>query len=503
MIVAETATVSRKSPDHAEPSSLETYVRLVWRYWWAFLIGLLLGAACGLILAFVQPKVYKAESTGFIITPSTDGVGSAMVGDSYAKSRAKSYADLGEKKVVAEDVIAQLGLDDSPEELVGRISITVPTDTVNIRVTASASTARGASDLANAWISAMATQVSDLETCGVSGCPEGAMEGEAAALLVPLESASIPTTPSSPNRRLYVAAGLVAGLAVALASAIVRNQYDKRIRSIGDLAMVTDVPIIGTLPLQPELEKDSARRASMLADSPHKGRLNHQWNEALRGLRTNIEFLDVDNPPTAIVITSALPGDGKSTVASNLAVILMHAGKRVVLIDGDLRKPVIAKTFGLLPEPGLTDLLAGRVDLSSVLQQPSWANDLYVLTSGSIPPNPSELLASDAFSELVAALVAEDILVVVDAPPLLPVTDASVLTARTDGALVVVSAGRTRTDSLASALQNIERVRGRALGIVLNRQPTKGVDKYAYGYYDDRYYSRDSSVEQGSLKRAS
>ena len=209
--------------------------------------------------------------------------------------------------------------------------------------------------------------------------------------------------------------------------------------------------------------------------------------ESFLKLRTNLQFMDIDNPPRVIVVTSPLPGDGKSTVAMNLAAALSMSDRRVVLIDGDLRRPVLADSFGLIEGLGLTDVLIGSVQFEEVAQQVGGLPNLLVLAAGRVPPNPSEMLGSKAMRRLLERL-AEDYTVIVDAPPLLPVTDAAVLTASADGALVVVSAGQTLDTQLRDALTNLQAVQGHTLGVVLNRVSPRSTSA---GYYSGSYGPRE------------
>lgn len=481
--------------------SADYYLKLIRRYWLILLIGLALGTATGLGAGILQPKVYTANSSGFLntstetATNSSNSVALASAADTYAKSRAQSYADLGQSRVVAEAVIQELGLETAAESLVGRVQVSVPSDTVTIQVSAKADNPQLASDIANAWITAMASEIRKLETGG-SDLASPTVQ------LTPMESAVIPSSPSSPNLPLFASLGGLTGLMLAFVLALLKGQYDKRIRSTADVEALTSYPIVGKLPMEKSLTENESRLspdAKATQDVRVRGSVQ-LLNESLRELRTNLEFLDVDNPPRSIVVTSALPGDGKSTVAANLATMVAQSGKQVVLIDGDLRKPTVANSFNIPGEIGLTDVLAGRVELEDAVHRWSQELDMFILPSGSIPPNPAELLASKTMQDLVNSLTEEGVVVVIDAPPVLPVTDASILAAHFDGALVVASANVTRTDSLEQALNKVDSVQGRVLGLVLNRVPTKGFDRHAYGYYGNSYYYQSDTEEKSGKK---
>lgn len=208
--------------------------------------------------------------------------------------------------------------------------------------------------------------------------------------------------------------------------------------------------------------------------------------------------MNVDHPPRIIVVSSPMPEDGKTTATANLAVAISESGKRVVLVDGDLRKPAVVDTFGLLPEVGLTDVLIGRAELADVLQPWGDTGNLLVLGAGAVPPNPSELLGSDLLHSILEEL-AKEAIVIVDAPPLIAVTDATVLSNRTDGVLVVVSAGQTTAEGLEAATRNVQRANGGVLGVILNRVPLRGPDSpnygYGYGHYGDGYGHDASDAE--------
>lgn len=203
-------------------------------------------------------------------------------------------------------------------------------------------------------------------------------------------------------------------------------------------------------------------------------------------------------------MTSPAPDDGKSMAAANLALAIAEMGTRVILVDTDLRRPTVADTFGITVQAGLTDVIVGRASITDVLQQSALNKHLLVLPAGMTPPNPAELLGSEALSDLLKEL-AKHAIVILDAPPLLPVTDAAILAARYDGAILVITAGKTTLEELNKAISTLERVNGTRLGVIINRVPTKGADRGQYGYYAGQYaYAGDGDrpdTAEGNTRR--
>lgn len=216
--------------------------------------------------------------------------------------------------------------------------------------------------------------------------------------------------------------------------------------------------------------------------------------EAYRVLRTNIQYASVDKPLKTIVVTSSAPMEGKTTTITNLAVTFAQMGNRVLLIDGDLRKPRIHKVFWLTNETGLTNYLVSREDYKSFIRQSSVEN-LDIMTSGTIPPNPSELLNSDAMKQFIKTLAEDYDLVLLDAPPVGSVTDASIISTYVDGTILIVYSGKTHIDEAKKAKELLDRVNANIVGVVLNK-----LDKRAKGnYYYYKYYYDDSG-EKGKRK---
>ena len=463
-------------------------LREYWRILRAHWLGVVAIVAATVVLSgiytWTQPKVYAANASGFVSAGTTVDAASGSINDSLAKSRATSYVVIATSRATAQYVIDDLGLDVSPATLVGSITVEQPLDTVNLEVTARAGTPEDAQELADAWVRGIATQVQAMED------PDG-HQADGTLRVRPVETAALPTSPVSPNPPRNLALGAAVGLLLGFGYARIRHSGDRRLRTKEGVEELFSVNVVGQIPSAPGLDRDARQRAELTVG--HRGPTIEQASasEAFRKLRTNLMYMNVDNPPRVVVITSPLPGDGKSTVAANLAAAVATSGEDVVLVDGDLRRPTVATSFGLVEGAGLSDVLAGRIALDDALQQAAEHPNLAVLAAGSIPPNPSELLGSKSMKQLLQKLAA-GALVIVDAPPLLPVTDAAVLTARADGAFVVISAGRTLDEQLRQALDHLDAVDATTLGVVLNKVSKR--DQGAYG----GYYGYSSSSEQTS-----
>ncbi|MDB8551628.1 CpsD/CapB family tyrosine-protein kinase [Turicibacter sanguinis] len=215
--------------------------------------------------------------------------------------------------------------------------------------------------------------------------------------------------------------------------------------------------------------------------------------EAYRTLRTNIQFSNVDGDLQTICVTSSGPGEGKSTTISNLAETFAQAGNKVVLLDCDLRKPHIHKIFKLVNTKGVTTLLSGQGEIEDVTQITE--SELTVITSGPIPPNPSELLGSKRMKNLLDDLKKIYDIILIDAPPVGLVTDAALLSAIVDGIILVVASGKTDIDGAKRAKQLLENVGARILGVTMTMIPVSKKGYYGYQYYG--YYEENESKKKG------
>lgn len=464
------------SDEKAAGMGLRDYVRVA-RTYWKSITAVTLGITIAVMAwSALQPRVYAAEASAVVLAVGTDNVSTLLQGDTLAKARAKNYKSLAESRLVADNVRSSLGLTQTSEDLLKDVTVNVPLDSAEVFVKAESDDPATAQKVADAWIAELAKQVHDREAAAASAQP--ASPAIPRLSLIPLDAATVPTQPVSPGLVLATLFGFAGGLVLACAAALLRNHLDRRLRTADDVERLSSLPVIAALPLEAKLKADHHSAAGLSA-KPGSGAQSPAFAESLRELRTNLAFLDVDNPPRIIVVSSSVSGEGKSTVAANLAATMAAAGEKVVVVDGDLRHPSLAKIFDLVPGVGVTDILTGKAELDDVLQQRGDLPNLSILGAGRIPPNPSELLSSHAMRHLVNSLADRGI-VIIDAPPLLPVTDAVLLTRIAHGAIVVVRAGRTTTDQLRKALGNLRKVNAGILGTLINGLPSKEFDGYTY-----------------------
>ncbi|WP_062318495.1 polysaccharide biosynthesis tyrosine autokinase [Demequina maris] len=448
---------------------LQDYLRIVRKNW--VLIGVLtaLGAGVGLAFSLMATPTYSAASKVFVSTAGGSTVTDLAQGNSFTQQRVKTYSDLIGTSAVLQPTIDNLHLDLSVAQLRGKISASTPLNTSVIDISVSDSDPVFAASLATEAANQLIDVVEDIETTDAS-------EGSPVRLTV-VQQAEVPQYPVSPKRALNIALGVITGLATGVGIALLRATLDTRIRGERDLERITDSPVLGGIVFDPKAKQ----RPLIVHEDARSPRA-----ESFRTLRTNLQFLDTERATRSFVITSSIPSEGKSTTAANLAITLADAGARVLLVGADLRRPKMAQYMGIEASVGLTDVLIGRLELDHAIQR--WGrSELHLLPSGSIPPNPSELLGSSRMDELINQLNARFDVVLYDAPPLLPVTDAAVLAKLVGGAVVIVAAGKTHAPQLDSALQSLETVGAHVSGLVLSMLPARGPDAYGYGRYGYTY----------------
>ncbi|WP_306512349.1 polysaccharide biosynthesis tyrosine autokinase [Janibacter hoylei] len=419
-----------------------------------------LAVAAAVAVTLTTTPVYEARARIYLSAEKASS-GSSEGGVFVLTSEdLETYVSILETPAVLEPLREELGME--PGHPI-QVSAETSGTTSILNITARASDGQEAADVANEV-----------------GPQLGKVAGEFSTLLkssgqkvvsTPIQPATAPSRPVSPDPVRNLGLGLLAGLVLGLGLAFMRHALDTRVRGEEDIRPYSDAPMLAGLPLE-----RSSKSLVSVEDDPH-GR----HAEAIRRLRTNLMFVDVTTGRHSFVVTSAMPGEGKTTTAVNLALAMADSGRRTLLVDADLRNPSVARTLGMEGSVGLTTVLLGDAEVHDVIQ--TWGSaGMDVLPAGQVPPNPSELLGSAPMEALLSSLVDEYDFVLVDSPPVVPVIDAVVVERLTGGLLMIVGIDRTKKKDLVAALKQLDTVGARVSGFARNF--VQGKDgEYRYGYH--------------------
>lgn len=445
--------------------------------WWVIAVSSLGCAVLALGVSLVQTPMYESTATLYVTAPSdTNAASAAYQGSLASQQRVTSYVKLVTSDVVLTDAVRNSGLDISVDEARDSLSASASVNTVLLSVTAATADPVRSSVLANSVASSLSSYIKTLER------PDGGLTP--LAKLTVVSAATAADDPTSPNLLRYVVAAVGAGGLLGILVVLVLARLDNRIRDEADLASAVGVPVLSAVPAEKSLSEkyvlDFSRGGSPAA-------------EAFRRLRANMSFVNVDDPVRTIVVTSAIEGEGKTTVSLNLACALAEAGETVVLVDADLRRPMVARRLGLNGDVGVTDVLSGRLGIVDVLQHlPS--SGLQVVCSGRTAPNPVELLGSLKAQEFLRQLRDSFSYVVVDVPPVLPVTDAAVVSQYTDGLLFVSRSGVASLRAVSEAVGLLKTANVDVIGALLNDVSDRA------SYYGASYYGAQADTPGTSSK---
>lgn len=511
---------------------LSDYVRIFLRWWWLVLLGVIVAAASTFFFVRQQPSIYEAKATLMLSQVLEDR--QATQADLWvAQNLAQTYVELGERRAIKDAVQNSLGLSWLPD-----YSITHVPNSLLLEVTATDSdpqrVAAVANEVANQLVRQgpsnpqqedeerrqfVQRQLDDLEgnidatraklaeaeealAGAFSARQISDLQGQISALQEKLndyqlsygqllafreqrgpntvsvvDSAIAPTEPVGPNVMRTVLLAAAVGLALAAGTAFLLEYLDDTVKTPEDVQKTTGVKALAGISRIPG---DRYRDRLIAAKHPRS-----PISESYRVLRTSLQFSSLGTPLRSLVVTSPSPLEGKSTTAANLAVVMAQEGREVVLVDADLRRPVLHRIFQVGNKVGLSNLLLQEIpDLDGHLQ-PTIVENLRLLNTGPLPPNPSEILNSERMDTLIDYLKAEADVIIFDSPPSLTVTDALVLAAKTDGVLLVADSGRTRRRSAAEAAERFRGTGSRLLGVVLNRFRSRRSGYYYYHYYED------------------
>jgi len=442
---------------------LRDYMRVLRRRWRLVALCVFLSIAGAAAVVLTVTPQYTA-TTQLYVAAKNGNVTDLATGTSASQQLVQSYAQIITNPTVTGVVSNRLHDGRTAIEISHEVTASAPLNTQLLDVSVTDPSPTQAAAIANTLSNYFALYAANLQAHKKLNSP---------VQVTVVRHADVPTSPSSPRKALDLAIGLVIGLVVGVGGAVLRETLDRTVTTPDQIHELLDLPVLGAIALDP----DAANRPLVVSGNPRSTRA-----EAFRQLRTNLRFIDPDSHPRSLAITSSVPSEGKTTTAVNLAITLADAGQRVVLVEGDLRRPKAADYLGLEGAVGLTDVLVGAVPLRDALQSWGARRQLQFLASGALPPNPSELLASQGMHELLRVLEEHFDMVLIDSPPLLPVTDGALLANAASGALVVLRHGKTRREQVARAVDSLRAADATVYGVVLTFTPTRGPDAYYYGY---------------------
>lgn len=457
-------------------SEFLTVLRVRWKIIVACLLLALLAAVAYTVLT---PPVYTAQARIYLSAENTnrsEGQGVFVL----TSDDLDTYVSILDTPAVLDPLRTELGLDPgTPID----VEATVPGNTSILNITARSSDPEHAAAVANEVGPQLGKVAGKFSTLLASSGQK--------VISTPIQPATTPSSPTSPDPVRNLGLALLAGLVLGVGIALLRHALDTKVRSEADIKALSDAPMLAGLPL------DGTRRGQGLLSVEEDPHGHHA--EAIRRLRTNLMFVDVTTGKHSFVVTSAVPGEGKTTTAANLGLAMADSGTRTLLIDADLRNPSVARTMGIEGGVGLTTILLGDAQPADVIQQ--WGtSDLYVLPAGQVPPNPSELLGSEPMQSLLATLSRDYDFVLIDSPPVVPVIDAVIIERLTGGLLMVVGVDRTKKKDLASAMKQLNTVGAHVSGFARNFVAGGHDGQYRYGYHR---YEESTDTRRARRKKAS
>jgi polysaccharide biosynthesis transport protein len=497
----------------AAEMTLRDYAGVVRRRKWVVILTVLLVVLVAMALTVLQTPIYESSSAVLVQPRGQDGLYTSQ--DTYwDRDRAiQTEIQVIEGEAVQQRVQGNLALDDLPSSVSASQVGTTDVISLSVRDANAANAQTLANAYAEAYIeirreqsvgellsavnevqSAINGLEAELETMADDDGRRPSLVAQLASFNTTLDqlrvdaalrtggasviqTAFLPESPIEPTPVRTAMLAAIVGLLIGLGAAFLIDHLDDKIRREEDLEAVAGLPVLSVVPVDPPPDN-----LPIALSEP-----THDAVESYRGLRTNLLFLGLDRAIRVIQVTSSLAAEGKTTTASNLAVVLAQAGHRVALVDADLRRPRLHEVFGIPQSPGFTDLLFG-MDAKDLVHHidVSGGNRLSVYPSGTVPSNPSEILSGRRISRLLVEMGGHYDYVVVDSAPILPVSDSVALAAAADGVLVVSHAGRVTQGNVEETLERLARVSAPVLGMVLNQASKVSREYYAYGGYAAR-----------------
>ena len=530
---------------------IKDYFALVWRWSWLIVVGVLVAGAAAYLVSRNTTPVYRATTRLMIDEAPGSNTGNDYSRVLYEQRLAQTYVEILTTTPILEETINELGYPFTVNQLRSKISVSAPQDTkiivISVEDTDPMRTAVIANTLAEVFIQenqareslryaepianwqrrldeigddilALETQlnnVRDVETAEGQALQSRLetqikeaqirytdvfnnlnqlqiSQAKESSNLVPIDPATTPTTPIRPRTTTNTLLAAVVGGMLALGIIFLIEYLDDTVKTPDQVLADTGLSTLGAI-------------ANIKAETPPQMLISRTAprdpiSEAYRVIRTNLSFSAIDQGLSSLLVTSSSPGEGKSTTAANLAIVLAQTGKRVILVDADLRRPTQHKIFEKPNNQGLTTAVLDTSTSVSFHVQETAIPHLSLMTSGPIPPNPAELLNSQRMAQVLQELQEIADVVLFDTPPVLTVADASILGALVSGCLLVVDTGKTRRGAFVGAVERLERTGATLFGVVLNRLI---LERRGYGsYYYYHYYTSYDYNSQTKRKRS-
>ncbi len=517
------------------------YFALLWRWAWLIVLGIVLAGGLAYVVSRNTTPVYQATAV-YLLDRAPSGSGNEYAQSLYEQKLAQSYVRMVNTRPVREETITRLGIGEELGEgrLTGMVSISAVPETNLITIRVQDTDPARAAAIANTmgfvfieqneiresqryaapiadWEQRLNEEAGIIEELDIqiNTLQEAESPEEMAALsrletlrnearvrytdafnklnglqvsqaqessnLIQIESAQVNQNPIRPRTETNVLLAALVGGILAAAFIFLIDYLDDTVKSPQEITADTGLSTLGTIAM---IKGEDLPDRLIAARAPRD-----PVSEAYRVLRTNLSFSAVDEELKTVLVTSSSPSEGKSTTAANLAVVLAQTGKRVVLVDADLRRPIQHKIFSTANNQGLTTAILDNSTPVAFHLQKTNMPDLELMTSGPIPPNPAELLNSHRMVQVIEDLLKEVDVVVFDTPPVMTVADATILAPRMHGTLLVVESGRTRRGALAQAFERLNTANAHMLGVVINKLNPRRLRGSGYYYKYQYYYS--------------
>lgn len=434
------------------------YIRAIGRHWLVIAICTLVGGGMGLSWAGTSPSIYQSNSAVMLTSNAGTTAAELVQGSNFTQNQIASYVLLATSPLVLEDAADRLGDKITAPTLARMVNASSPLNTTVIEIQAVSTSPEVSQKASSAVAESLIEAVDDVAPAGE--------DGRSTLNVTVIRPATLQTAPIAPNTRLYAIVGAGMGFLLALGYAVFRGLYWRTISRPSDFAAATSAPVLG--------EVLEARRGSTLIADIRED-LVGPVAESVRAAAANLRFLGFERPLRSVVVGSASPAEGKTSFATALAYTLAESSLKVLLIDADLRRPTLGDVTQMESAVGLTGVLVGETTLSDAVQ--TWSG-VDVLTSGSLPPNPAQLIDSKPMARLIEEATTAYDFVILDSAPLLLVADASWLGHMTDGIVLVARENKTHVRQFAKTVAGLDSASVPLLGVVLGRVRRRHRNRY-------------------------